>query len=78
MQFIPSKPDKYWMKFFLISFAQTKFCYNSIPYLGAQGTKKDRRFTIRGIRHKKIVESRDTKQRISNHDRQLLYCGSVS
>jgi len=39
IQFMPAKPDKYGIKFFVLVDNITKFCYNSIPYLGTQGTE---------------------------------------
>ena len=34
MQFMPSKPDKFGIKFWVLAEVQSKYCLNMAPYLG--------------------------------------------
>ena len=38
-QYIPNKPGRYGIKFWILADAQKHYCYNAMPYLGKYGDK---------------------------------------
>ena len=38
-QYMPSKPGRYSIKFWILADAQNNYCYNTMPYLGKGGDK---------------------------------------
>ena len=38
-QYMPSKPGRYGIKFWILADAQNHYCYNAMPYLGKDGDK---------------------------------------
>jgi len=40
-QYMPNKPDKFGIKFWILADLETKYCLNIIPYLGKNETRVD-------------------------------------
>lgn len=41
MQYMPNKPDKFGIKFWILTDLETKYCLNIMPYLGKDETRVD-------------------------------------